>query len=169
MDTPRVELARTELAFLQRLLLEAQGRLQAEGEHDMVSAIELALAMLHWDGESPPALDAQVGLGAAVQLKLGPDAMCAYRQWPASTDNRIVPSTSRFRGAFALVYRSGQSFTQFSNSPLVCKNSMKKAICPRLLTSASGAHLNWILPANVSRLSAVSGGCISLVSASPSG
>ena len=29
--------------------------------------------------------------------------MCAYRQCPASTDNRIVPSTSRFGGAFGLV------------------------------------------------------------------
>ena len=93
MDTPRVELARTELAFLQRLLLEAQGRLNAEGEDDLVSAIELALALLHWDGESPPALDAQVGLGAAVQLKLGADAMCAYRQW-RSDRRRLVALSS---------------------------------------------------------------------------
>jgi hypothetical protein len=47
--------------------------------------------------------------------------MCAYRQCPASTDNRIVPNTSRFRGAFGLVYCSGQSFTQSSNKPLVFK------------------------------------------------
>ena len=93
MDPSRVELARTELAFLQRLLLEAQGRLHAEGEDDLVSAIELALALLHWDGESPPALDAQVGLGAAVQLKLGADAMCAYRQW-RSDRRRLVALSS---------------------------------------------------------------------------
>jgi hypothetical protein len=93
MDTPRVELARTELAFLQRLLLEAQGRLNAEGEDDLVSAIELALALLHWDGESPPVLDAQVGLGAAVQLKLGPDAMCAYRQWRSDRRRRVALSS----------------------------------------------------------------------------
>ena len=93
MDTSRVELARTELAFLQRLLLEAQGRLHAEGEDDVVSAIELALALLHWDGESPPALDAQVGLGAAVQLKLGADAMCAYRQWRSDRRRRVALSS----------------------------------------------------------------------------
>ena len=93
MDTSRVELARTELAFVQRLLLEAQGRLSAAGEDDLVSAIELALAMLHWDGETPPALDAQVGLGAAVQLKLGPDAMCAYRQWRSDRRRRVALSS----------------------------------------------------------------------------
>jgi len=93
MDTSRVELARTELAFVQRLLLEAQGRLSAAGEDDLVSAIELALAMLHWDGETPPALDAQVGLGAAVQLKLGADAMCAYRQWRSDRRRRAVLSS----------------------------------------------------------------------------
>jgi hypothetical protein len=93
MDTSRVELARTELAFLQRLLLEAQGRLHAEGEDDLVSAIELALALLHWEGESPPALDAQVGLGAAVQLKLGADAMCAYRQWRSDRRRRVALSS----------------------------------------------------------------------------
>ena len=93
MDTSRVELARTELAFVQCLLLEAQGRLNAAGEDDLVSAIELALAMLHWDGETPPALDAQVGLGAAVQLKLGADAMCAYRQWRSDRRRRAVLSS----------------------------------------------------------------------------
>src|SRR5438093_255243 len=46
---------------------------------------------------------------------------------------------------------------------------LKNGICPRLLTSAAGAHLNWILPAKVSRLSSVSGGCISPFSCSPSG
>ena len=93
MDTSRVDLARTELAFLQRLLLEAQGRLNAQGEDDLVSAIELALALLKWDGESPPALDAQVGLGAAVQLKLGADAMCAYRQWRSDRRRRAALSS----------------------------------------------------------------------------
>jgi hypothetical protein len=37
--------------------------------------------MLRWDGVAPPEFDAQVGLGAAVQLRLGLDAMCAYRLW----------------------------------------------------------------------------------------
>ena len=80
MDT--VHLSRTELDFLRRLLLEVQRRL-ADGDSDaeQVAGLELALAMLQWDGELPPDLDAQVGLGAAIQLRLGPDAMCAYRQW----------------------------------------------------------------------------------------
>ena len=83
MDT-KVELSRTELDFLTRLLLDLQRELacqQAAGQEAQVAAIELALAMLHWDGANPPELDAQVGLGAAVQMKLGPDAMCAYGQW----------------------------------------------------------------------------------------
>lgn len=78
MPSPRVELSRTELDFLHRLLLDLQRRL---GDDDHGAAIELALAMLGWEGDTPPELDAQVGLGAAVQLKLGPDAMCAYLQW----------------------------------------------------------------------------------------
>ena len=78
MDAPH--LARTELAFLHRLLLDLQRQLDG-GDAEKVAAIELALAMLGWDGEAPPELDAQVGLGAAVALKLGPDAMCAWRQW----------------------------------------------------------------------------------------
>lgn len=82
MDKPKVELARTELDFLKRLLLDLQRNLGSDREaSDEVAAIELALAMLRWDGAMPPELDAQVGLGAAVQLKLGADAMCAYRQW----------------------------------------------------------------------------------------
>jgi hypothetical protein len=81
MDPSRLELARTELDFLQRLLLDVQRR-QAH-DPELVAALELALALLHWDGETPPELDAQVGLGAAVQLKLGGDGMCAYRQWRA--------------------------------------------------------------------------------------
>jgi hypothetical protein len=85
MDAPKTELARTELDFLHRLLLDVQRRLGAgeptRGDDEMVAALELALAMLRWDGATPPDLDAQVGLGAAVQLKLGADAMCAYRQW----------------------------------------------------------------------------------------
>jgi hypothetical protein len=83
MDASRVELARTELDFLQRLLLDLQRRMTVAdgGDEDTVAALELALAMLRWDGHLPPELDAQVGLGAAVQLKLGGDGMCAYRQW----------------------------------------------------------------------------------------
>ena len=50
-------------------------------DREAVAALELALAMLRWDGEMPPPLDAQVGLGAAVQARLGGDAMCAWRQW----------------------------------------------------------------------------------------
>lgn len=86
MQDARVELARTELDFLHRLLLDVQRRLGArESAEDepTVAALELALAMLRWEGGVPPELDAQVGLGAAVQLRLGPDAMCAYRQWRA--------------------------------------------------------------------------------------
>jgi hypothetical protein len=86
MDTtPRLELARTELEFLQRLLLDLQRRLAYGDPHgddeEHVAALELALAVLRWDGAMPPELDAQVGLGAAVQARLGLDAMCAYRQW----------------------------------------------------------------------------------------
>lgn len=81
MDSPKVQLARTELDFLQRLLLDVQRRLDAPGDAETVAALELALAMLQWDGATPPELDAQVGLGAAVQMKLGLDAMCAYHQW----------------------------------------------------------------------------------------
>lgn len=81
---PKLELPRTELDFLQRLLLDLQRRL-ADGDdgHDeeRVAALELALAILQWDGTVPPPLDAQVGLGAAVASRLGPDAMCALRQW----------------------------------------------------------------------------------------
>ena len=97
MDTkPRLELARTELEFLQRLLLDLQRRLAGEdadgSDEAHVAALELALAMLRWDGAVPPELDAQVGLGAAVQWKLGPDAMCAYRQW--RTERRKLRATA---------------------------------------------------------------------------
>jgi hypothetical protein len=97
MDAPKVELARTELDFLQRLLLDAQRRLGSSldsrpEDEEMVAALELALAMLRWDGATPPELDAQVGLGAAVQLRLGLDAMCAYRQW--RTERRKTLATS---------------------------------------------------------------------------
>lgn len=87
MEAPKVDLARTELDFLHRLLLELQRRLaQPEAatpgsDDEKVAALELALAMLGWDGATPPGFDQQLGLGAAVQMKLGPDAMCAYRQW----------------------------------------------------------------------------------------
>lgn len=76
-----MELSRTELVFLQRLLLDLQRQREREGDAENVAALELALAMLRWDGEMPPELDAQVGLGAAVQARLGADAMCAWRQW----------------------------------------------------------------------------------------
>jgi len=86
MDASRLALSRTELDFLQRLLLDVQRRLAGDqaldaGDPERVAALELALALLRWDGETPPELDAQVGLGAAVQLTLGGDGMCAYRQW----------------------------------------------------------------------------------------
>ncbi|HEY0826201.1 MAG TPA: hypothetical protein VGD76_20610 [Ramlibacter sp.] len=93
MDSPKVELAKTELDFLHRLLLDAQRRLDACGDEETVAALELALAMLRWDGPMPPELDAQVGLGAAVQLKLGPDAMCAYRQWRTERRKRRAALT----------------------------------------------------------------------------
>jgi hypothetical protein len=85
MDAPKVELAKTELDFLQRLLLDLQRRLghgdADPADEEKIAALELALALLRWDGATPPDLDAQIGLGAAVELKLGADAMCAYRQW----------------------------------------------------------------------------------------
>jgi len=97
MDTSRLELARTELDFLQRLLLDVQRRLgqgtRADGDDPaLVAALELALALLRWDGETPPELDAQVGLGAAVQMKLGGDGMCAYRQWRTERRRRVGAS-----------------------------------------------------------------------------
>jgi hypothetical protein len=76
-----MDLSRTELAFLHRLLLDLQRHGEQEGDAQAVAAIELALAVLRWDGEPPPELDAQVGLGAAVQARLGGDAMCAWQQW----------------------------------------------------------------------------------------
>jgi hypothetical protein len=79
-------LSKTELDFLKRLLLEVQrdlARRQPRGDVDEqhVAGLELALAMLRWDGSVPPNLDTQLGLGAAIELKLGADAMCAYRHW----------------------------------------------------------------------------------------
>jgi hypothetical protein len=96
MDASRVELARTELEFFRRLLLDLQRRFgpgRAEADAEMVAALELGLALLRWDGEMPPPLDAQVGLGAAVQLKLGADAMCAYRQWRVERRRRQTALT----------------------------------------------------------------------------
>lgn len=92
MDAPKVELSRTELDFLHRLLLELQQRLDASGDAggDTGSAIELALALLRWDGTTPPEFDAQFGLGAAVQMKVGLDAMCAYRQWRTERRRALV-------------------------------------------------------------------------------
>lgn len=88
-----MELARTELAFLHRLLLDVQARLE-DGEHpgdaERVAALELALAVLRWDGATPPSLDAQVGLGAAVECTLGPDALCAWSQWRTERRKRLA-------------------------------------------------------------------------------
>ena len=94
MDAPKPELARTELDFLHRLLLDLQQRLGDDArEQELVAALELALALLHWQGDTPPPLDAQVGLGAAVELKLGADAMCAYRQWRSERRKRLATLT----------------------------------------------------------------------------
>lgn len=96
MDTSRLELSRTELDFLQRLLLDVQRRLALGGgaadraDAERVAALELALALLRWDGEMPPEFEAQVGLGAAVQMKLGGDGMCAYRQWRTERRRRMA-------------------------------------------------------------------------------
>jgi hypothetical protein len=86
MEPDHVQLCKTELDFLKRLLLDLQRRVGTAEEvraddEQFVAALELALAVLRWDGAMPPELDSQIGLGAAVQLRLGPDAMCAYRQW----------------------------------------------------------------------------------------
>lgn len=89
-----MDLAQTELDFLHRLLLDAQARLgDRKGDAEMVAALELALALLRWDGLPPPDLDIQLGLGAAVELKLGPDAMCAYGQWRAERRKRQLSPT----------------------------------------------------------------------------
>jgi len=95
MNAPKVALTRTELDFLHRLLLDLQQQLGqsefARGTDDeVVAALELALALLRWDGQEPPPHDAQVGLGAAVELTLGADAMCAYRQWRSETRRRLA-------------------------------------------------------------------------------
>ena len=81
-----VTLSQTELDFLKRLLLEIQRDVarrqpRSDADEQQVAGLELALALLQWDGSLPPNLDAQFGLGAAIQMKLGGDAMCAYRQW----------------------------------------------------------------------------------------
>ena len=78
-----MDLSRTELAFLHRLLLDLQRHGEERGDAQGVAALELALAVLRWDGETPPPLDAQVGLGAAIQSRLGLDALCAWHQWRA--------------------------------------------------------------------------------------
>ena len=84
MDT--LTLSQTELDFLKRLLLEIQretARRSPRGETDEqhIAGLELALALLRWDGSVPPNLETQFGLGAAVEARLGLDAMCAYRHW----------------------------------------------------------------------------------------
>jgi hypothetical protein len=95
MDKHTVELTRTELDFLRRMLLDLQqrraGDAAAPDNDDMVAAIELALAMLGWDGAMPPELDAQVGLGAAIELKHGADALIAYRSWRSERRRRLAP------------------------------------------------------------------------------
>lgn len=104
MEPSRVELARTELDFLQRLLLDVQRRLAAGGERgdaERVAALELALALLRWGGETPPELDAQVGLGAAVQAKLGGDGLCAYRQWRAERRRCLTSPASQAADSWA--------------------------------------------------------------------
>jgi len=83
-------LSRTELDFLHRLLLDLQRESEDHGDAAGVAALELALAILRWDGETPPALDAQVGLGAAIQSRLGLDALCAWQQW--RTERRRRPA-----------------------------------------------------------------------------
>ena len=93
MDSTKVELARTELDFLQRLLLDLQRQQAMVGDEEKIAALELALAIVRWDGETPPELDAQVGLGAAIQVKLGLDAMCAYRQWRTERRRRLAALT----------------------------------------------------------------------------
>jgi hypothetical protein len=98
MDSPKVELARTELDFLHRLLLDLQRRLGDDDcaqpqDEQAVAALELALALLQWDGTTPPDLDAQVGLGAAVQLRFGLDAMVAYQQWRNERRRQLAPVT----------------------------------------------------------------------------
>lgn len=94
MDAAKVELARTELDFLQRLLLDLQRALadqgRRKGDDEQVAAIELALALLRWDGATPPPPEEQLGLGAAVQVKLGPDAMVAYHQWRTELRRRLA-------------------------------------------------------------------------------
>lgn len=95
MENP-TQLSRTELDFLHRLLLDLQRRLaRSDGageDEEHVAALELALAVLGWEGATPPELDAQVGLGAAIECRLGLDAMCAYRQW--RTERRKALATA---------------------------------------------------------------------------
>lgn len=94
MDKSKVELTRTELDFLRRMLLDMQQRKLGDvgktESDELVAAIELALAMLAWDGAMPPELDAQVGLGAAIEVKYGPDAMIAYRSWRSERRRRLA-------------------------------------------------------------------------------
>jgi hypothetical protein len=94
MDNTKVELSRTELDFLRRMLLDLQQRRSAAADKpeddEMVAAIELALAMLGWDGAMPPELDAQVGLGAAIEVKYGADALIAYRSWRSERRRRLA-------------------------------------------------------------------------------
>ena len=95
MEAPRLELATTELDFLHRLLLDLQRRLAAgrdicAEDEQSVAALDLELGMLQCDGSTPRELDAQVGLGAAVQMKLCLDAMCAYQQWRSERRRQLA-------------------------------------------------------------------------------
>jgi hypothetical protein len=94
MENAKIDLSRTELDFLKRLLLDLQQELgctRQASDEELVAAIELSLAMLQWDGKEPPPLDAQVGLGAAIQLKLGLDAMYAFQEWRNERRRRPTP------------------------------------------------------------------------------
>jgi hypothetical protein len=74
MDKPKVDLSRTELDFLKRLLLDLQqnwGR-AASQRRELVRPSSCRWPCCNGTGKEPPPLDAQVGLGAAIQLKLGP-------------------------------------------------------------------------------------------------
>lgn len=90
----KLELSRTELEFLRRLLLDSQRELAGTGRDTeaLVAGLELALALLRWDGAAPPDPETQLGLGAAVEAKLGLDAMCAYRQWRNELRRSRAPS-----------------------------------------------------------------------------
>ena len=61
---------------------------------------------------------------------------------PANTDSIHVPRMSRFVGAFGLLYESGQSPTQSSNTPALLRNSAKNANCPMGVALESVSHFH---------------------------